>query len=995
MHQITRTDYRFAGNRGFKAQIYAGTAVAALFASLTPSYGQDVTGGIETVVVSSSRITASGFAAPTPTTVVGALDIQQNAQPNVFDTINQLPSLSGSTATNGAASGNGGTSSANNGLSSFNLRGLGTIRTLTLIDGQRVVPAYVTGITDISEFPQLLISRVDVVTGGASASWGSDAVGGVVNFVTDKKFNGIKGNTQVGRSNYGDDTSALFQLAAGTDLFGGRGHIESAAEFYRNDGVQAPNLVGGALAGGRCCNYNLQTLSYTTTTTPVGVPEFSPVTGAQNTSASEYGLITAGALKGISFDAQGNFTPFQFGSPCVGTICVGGDLTNTTQKTTVDDPLTRTVFYTRVSYDLTPKIEVYGTFNFGNVLTFDEPGTGQRTGLVIPCGNNTTGANFYLTASENAACVANKITSFTLGVSYDKFIPSPTSQTGIINIHTLRQQRRYVLGTDGAFNLFGTDWTFDAYAEHGENDASVKIRGIILNARYNAAADAVAGANGTAVCRLNLTTQGAPGCAPFPVFGPGVIAPNVWKYIAPDNGPVSLTSQRQEAAAISVNGTPFKNWAGDVALAFGAEYREEAYATTADPYGDGVTASNPNTAAYPSDPVLDPTGNNWFAGNFHHGSGNYHVYEAFVESGIPLIDSPAWGKADFNIAGRGTEYSTSGFVDTWKLGLTWDTPVNGIRLRALQSRDVRAPNLSELFKAEIVQNNNVIDRTLPSTAPNVNEQNHQVGNPNLKPETAQTTELGVVFQPDYLPGFNLSVDYFRVSIKKEIGSLTNQQEIDLCQIYNNTSYCGLFNLKGVVGTTNPSYVILQPFNLASQVNDGFDIEASYQFDLQDWDIPGRFTLRALATHNSKSILNSGVIGQPIAELAGAATPATGATGAGGGIPLWKTFMSQSWNIDPVTISLTERTFSAGVINPYGITCQAPACPVPTALHPTYSNQVIPGYFFLDIGGNYDFGNGMQAYFKVNNVTDKLPNPMQGLNYDPIGRVYRIGFRFNN
>jgi outer membrane receptor protein involved in Fe transport len=959
-------------------------------ADAAPRPAPEISGGvtrlaeIEAVVVSASRITASGFDAPTPTTVMSAADIHRSAQPNVFDTIAQLPYLQGSPGTQANANN---FSTGANGLSSFNLRGLGTIRTLVLIDGQRVVPAYVTGIADVSEFPQLLLQRVDLVTGGASASWGSDAVGGVINFVTDKKFTGIKGNIEGGISTYGDYTNALFQLAAGSDIFGGAGHVEASAEFYRNDGVPAPNVPGGALANGRCCNLYPGTLAYTATTTPAGVPEFTPVLGAQNSAASEYGLITSGPLKGTAFDVNGNPVAFQYGSPCVATTCVGGDLTDTAQRTTVDDPLTRTVLYTRLSYDIAKNIEIYGTLNYGNVFTGESPPQGNKTGLAIACGNAPGGANFYLPAAINTACVANNITSFTLGVSYDKL---PQTE-----MHTLRRQRRYVLGTDGTISLFGKDWGFDAYFQHGENDTSIHIKSILIPARYNAAVDAVAGPNGTVVCRSSVAQ--ASGCAPFDIFGGAPISVAALSYVDPPmNGPYSVTSERQEAASLSLNGTPFRDWAGDVALAFGAEYREEAYGTIGDPYGDGVSTANPNNAAYPADPLLGmANGNNWYAGNFHHGSGNYHVSEVFAEAGVPLVNTPQWGSASLNLEGRATAYSTSGFVDTWKLGMTWETPVDGVRLRVLQSRDVRAPNLSELFAAPITTNAGVINRLLPASAPVVNILNEAIGNPDLKPETAQTTELGLVFQPDTMPGFNISIDYYRVGLKKQIGSLTSQQVVDLCQLYGNSAYCGIFNLNGAPGTTNPNYVIVQPFNLAQTVTDGFDVEVNYQFDLHDWDIPGRFLLRGLADHVSKFISNTGVIGQPVAELAGAQVTATPTTGFGGGVPLWKILLMQEWSGDPFTLDVTERFFSNGVINPLAIVCQAPNCPAPTGQVPTFSAQNVPGYLFVDVGGSFRFSEKLQAYFKIDNIGDSLPKPFALLNSDPVGRVYRIGLRFNN
>jgi len=187
-----------------------------------PAEGTDESGRgdnraeVTTVVVTGTRITSRGFSAPTPTTIVNSEDIAKTAQPNIFTSVTQLPSLQGSSGTN---TNTFSTSSGQQGLSSFSLRGLGTIRTLTLLDGQRVVGANVTGVPDISQFPQLLIKRVDVVTGGASASYGSDAVGGVVNFITDKRFEGVKGLLQGGITTYGDDGQFNVGLAAGHALF--------------------------------------------------------------------------------------------------------------------------------------------------------------------------------------------------------------------------------------------------------------------------------------------------------------------------------------------------------------------------------------------------------------------------------------------------------------------------------------------------------------------------------------------------------------------------------------------------------------------------------------------------------------------------------------------------------------------------------------------------------------------------------------------------------
>src|SRR5690349_20736849 len=202
---------------------------------------------ISEVVVTGSRITTTGFSQPTPTTIISAADIEKAAAPNLFNTISQLPVLQGST---GRTTFVNSTSSGMQGLSSFSLRNLGTIRTLTLLDGQRVTPANVTGVADVSQFPQLLMKRVDVVTGGASASYGSDAIGGVVNFITDKKFEGFKTNLEIGQTTYHDDKNVTAQAAWGSAFLGDQLHLEVSGEYSKEDGVPAAGFGLGTGPGG-------------------------------------------------------------------------------------------------------------------------------------------------------------------------------------------------------------------------------------------------------------------------------------------------------------------------------------------------------------------------------------------------------------------------------------------------------------------------------------------------------------------------------------------------------------------------------------------------------------------------------------------------------------------------------------------------------------------------------------------------------------------------
>ena len=295
-------------------------------------------------------------------------------------------------------------------------------------------------------------------------------------------------------------------------------------------------------------------------------------------------------------------------------------------------------------------------------------GAFRLANLTVQCGNAAGGPNAFLPASINTACIANNITNFQYGTDNGAF-PNGT----VIN---QRDLNRVVVGADGSFNMFGSDWTWDSYAEHGVNDVSLHVRNIFLVPYYNAAIDAVAGPNGSIVCRS--TVAQAEGCIPINIFGGVPPLPGALNWIygnqqGHQTTPAMLTNERQEAASASINGTPFADWAGPVSIAFGAEYREEAYRVTGDPDGNGGT----------TDPLLSSAGNNWFAGNFHSGHGNYHVSEAFLETGVPLIKDDEWGTANLDLAGRATEYSTSGYVSTWKVGGTWDTPIDGIRLRSL------------------------------------------------------------------------------------------------------------------------------------------------------------------------------------------------------------------------------------------------------------------------------------------------------------------------
>jgi len=926
-----------------------------------------------TVVVSGSRIAARGFNQPTPTTSLTSADLEKAAKPNLFDTLTELPALQGST---GRTTNTYSTSSGIQGLSSLSLRGLGTIRTLTLLDGQRVVGANVTGVTDVSQFPQLLVKRVDVVTGGASASYGSDAVGGVVNFITDKKFTGFKANVEGGMTKYDDDKNGTLQAAWGKGFMNERLHVTVSGEFTKHQGIEAPRF-GQVNAGGRSWYDNPALQESTPAMQAAGAPRYKYIHNAQHIQYAKYGLITNGPLRGTAFGPGGAPYPFEYGTDCVGNFCVGGDRSGSVGNgTNLAMNFKRQVAYSRISWDLDADNEIYVTGNWAQVKSVFQPnpGAAKQGNLGIRCDNA------FLPASVAAGCATG--------------YPNGVMQVGTanaefpadINVHPTRTQRRFVVGADGRFALFGKDWRYDAYATHGENTTVIHVQDITLNPRYNFAIDAVRDpASGQVVCR-SAAARGA-GCRPINIFGDVPIDPAGWAYIAPRNGPMQHTDSSQDVASVNFNGEVWEGWAGPVSMAFGAEYRREKYAVHGDPYGAGVSAQSPYDAGYPQDPTLSAGGDNWFAGNYHNGAGTFNVKEAYVEFNIPFLKSDRWGEANLNVADREEKYSTAGHASAWKIGATWKTPLDGLRLRAVSSKDVRAPNLSELYAAMTVTNQAVNN----AQGSSVQIQQRNVGNPNLKPETARNNSFGIVLsQPGWARNFNFSVDYFDIKVKNVISSLNPQQEVDLCYA-GNQEVCSSVSINGPAGT---NYVLAQSFNFASLHTRGVDVETAWRKNLADFGMPGSVTLRGLASRTIHAISDPGVPGT---------TPSEGAGNMTGATPKWKALLSQSWDGllgDRLGLNLSERWVSAGVISNEYIECRT-GCPRPTAAHPTIYDNHLPGAVYVDFGANYNVSKQVTAYFKVDNLLDRDPvlvpqtNLSLALNpavYDAIGRTYRAGVR---
>lgn len=950
------------------AIVAAASASAPAQAQTAPPANQAVA---EEIIVTGSRIVRDGYEAPTPVSVLGMEELSNMAVTNVADAVNRLPAFGAAVTSRNASTS---VSSGTGGVNQLNLRGLGATRTLVLLDGKRMVGATLAGFdnngsaVDINAFPNGLISRVDVVTGGASAVYGSDALAGVVNFVLDKEYTGVKGSIDGGVTTYGDNLQYKVNLSAGTPFAGGRGHFLISGEHAYEDGIG-----NNPRPWGRTSYTIMNNPNYTPTN---GQPQIlaQPETGLA--TATRGGLIlscagfagTSCPLRGTQFLEGGAPAPFRFGSLISGNVMSGGDW----EVSRIDtDPmlairLERENIFTRVSYDLADTVTAFAEWswayaranNYQSVPNFNLGGVNIRSG------------NPYIPASVQAQMTALGITQFTMG----------TTNNDMPNLQALnsRTVRRYVAGFEGTATAFNGDWNWSASWARSTSHQSVRSPGNRINARYTRAVDAVLDGNGRVVCAVNADANPAnddPLCQPYNPMGINVNSDNTYVY---DTG-YMITVMAQDVVAFDASGEPFSTWAGPVSLALGAEHRRESV--------KGLASA------------LDET-DSFFAGNFHASQGKYNVTEGFLETVIPLAQNQAWAQSlDLNAAARFTSYSTSGFVTTWKVGATW-SPTDDFTIRATRSRDIRAPNLGDLFNSGRSGTGTVVDPAQNATLFIVTAVR---GNRLLTPEKADTTGVGLVLTPAFLPGFAASVDYYTINIKDAIASLSSQQYVDRCHNGSAPQLCS-FITRDASG--NITFIAVQPANILSQKASGMDIEASYNLPLgslnEAWD--GDLSLRALATNVFK--LNTI---DTVATTRGAGIQANGgAVGLGSALsaPKFRYMLSARYTNGPASGTVTMRGIGSGVYNTSFIECTA-QCPAATATAPTINNNHVPGITYFDLGLNYKFMNdAIEAYFVAENMFDKDPPFVAGDRgngfysgqgnsalYDRLGRTFRLGVRF--
>lgn len=930
------------------ALAFCGTASQAMAAADMAPAAQPAPSAVAadvSIIVTGSRIKRDGYDAPTPLTVVSADAIAKAAPSNVADYVNTLPQLNPNST---PRVGNGATSTGTAGLNLLDLRGLGPNRTLVLVDGQRVAPSTQTGAVDVNNVPTSLLKRIDVVTGGASAAYGSDAVAGVVNFIVDKQFEGFRLNLNGGVTDRNDNRNWQITGAFGTRFAEDRGHFLMSVEHQHEDGI---DQLDPKKRDWYNATYLVANPAYVAGN---GQPKTIVASNVNYSNLALGGLITSGALKGTAFGPGGTPYQFNYGTLAVNStqpssnFMIGGQTWNEGNVVALSPQIDRTNVWGRLSYQLTDSITASFDGSYGRTHTIGSAAYQRYTGGASPFGAVSIN-NPYLPASVKAAGVAAGVSTFAYGMS--------TFDMGRMVNDIARENFRVV----GALNgKFGEGWSWQTYYQYGQSNINVQLRNTTNIARMALAVDATTNSSGAIVCRSSLANP-TNGCIPLNIFGTGVADPNAIGWI---KGTASQTQKISESViAASINGSLAHTWAGPVSIAAGIEHRSES----ASAVGDALSQTN-----------------GWVTGNFKTNAGGFKVTEGFGEVVVPLLKNSSYGKsADFNGAVRVTHYSTAGTVTTWKMGLTYE-PVSDIKLRVVRSRDIRAPSISEGFAAGATQAVDVIVPTGGAYAPGTFRITQVTnGNTALRPEIADTLSLGAVVKPRFLPGFSASIDYFNIRVKDAITTLAVNDMVTLC-------YAGVSSVCSLITADPTTHAITQisrvPVNVASLRVRGLDFDASYRQSLGRL-LPGSVSIRVLATRALNYALNTGVT---MTEYAGV----NGGPFATFAIPKWRTNTTIGYDNDRVSLTATMRTVSAGVYNNAFVEGV------------DIDHNTIKGATYFDLGGSYritgDSRRNIEAYFKVDNLLDKSPavaagNVSSALQtnptlYDVLGRAYRIGLR---
>lgn len=958
------------------------------------------------VVVTGTRIRVPDYEGSAPVASVSGEALRNAGTTNVTDFLTDQPALVGSTTLqDNSNAGNRGSV----GLNLLNLRNLGSQRTLTLVNGRRHVAAQPgSQSVDVNTIPVALIQRVDVLTGGTSAIYGADGVSGVVNFILRDDFDGLDVRAQTGSSDNGGGDNNFVSFLAGKNILDGAANFTVGAEFSKTARVGREDRAFSSLAGSEALISNPN----------YGAPgEYQQdfFRNARYIDTSPGGSVYTNLDFGDSFsgvDFNGDGTPFEDGIYSEGFIMIGGDGSQLAAfGTDLIPELQRGSLNATFNVELTPKATVFGEFKYVNTQTQFQSQPSFDYGLFIPIDNPYIPQTIYDAATAPDG-IANAIGGVLM--ARDNF------DLGFITRDVERETYRAVFGVRGDFT---DNLAYELSLNYGRTDETNTEGNNRIAERYYAAIDAVdegefltGVANGNIVCRSNLDPTAIPigeflgtefdastwgttftpgansGCQPLNLFGDGVASQAALNWIMTESTTLNTVEQFVLNGFVSGDTTGlFELPGGPVSFVLGGEYRKEE--ANSMPSLLEIEAGNVG---------YDIT---WLgeAAPLH---GGFEVKEAFGEIYLPLLrDLPFVQNLTVNGAYRYSDYSTAGGTDAWNVGLRWDIN-DSFGLRSSVAQAVRAPNISELF-LPVQQTFAIIDDPCDDDNyqaginPEVREANCRAalglgagdpytfnnttsstvegrvgGNPDLDTEEAKTFTAGAVFQPSFLPGLSLALDYYEIKLENAIQFFSAQAIVDKCyDLPQPNQFCDLVSRDADTNFVDG----FEQFgvNVASYETTGWDLTVRYQLDPADFGVTqdiGRFGFSMTANKLDQLTFTEDP-SDPLTvnETVGQAF-----------VPEWQATVDISWEWKNLFVNYGYNWFDEtrrfeGRPDDY--------------VDPAYKNYSARSVH--DIQMRYTVDERVEIYGGVNNVGDQKPD--RGLSdypVGPLGRYFYLGMNLS-
>uniref|UniRef100_UPI0035CB0B1D TonB-dependent receptor domain-containing protein n=1 Tax=uncultured Sphingomonas sp. TaxID=158754 RepID=UPI0035CB0B1D len=1002
------------------AQPAAAAPASADTAQVPPAQQADGGATAADIVVTGSRLAARGYRTPTPVTVIDQQDIKLAGTQNIETLLGSSPQFTGSQLTGPTAN------TVPAGTAQLNLRGFGEQRNLVLVNGRRFAISGPAQTTDVNTIPSALIKRTEVVTGGSSAVYGSDAISGVVNFILRDDFHGVEINAQNTVTQHTANPTYTADVTAGTNFADGRGNITASFNYLNRGGYTRADRGGWATPSMADGCVTSSSFSTTRPGTPLAVPTgqtclsaggrpgliFSgsgttpngrigniPVVGAANSTPGLNAALIAAGLGGIG---SRGFT-FNAAGTAARPATTPGDDYDLGPDAYIIVPQERLLGNLFAHYDFAPAATLYveGTIA-NNKVQAQLPSTGVSGNFLVNTNNPylspalqnvLTQLDLAETGPTTVTNGASKLTT-TRGdglavLNINRRVNEAGFRTNLTDINTYRG----LVGMRGKIGSvsdhFLTDLSYDVYYSYARTEETDTANGAVSLSAFQ---------NGL------LSVNGATPL--LNIFGANLTSAGVAAISATTR---NRTTATQQVANASINGQLFQMPAGPVDFNAGVEWRRASATFSPDARLASGDLSGFNAAL--------PT------------SGSETAKEEFAEIRVPLLAhtrfaerlaiSGAFRHSDYDLKGVGSLWTYSGGAEY--------APTRDITFRGQYQRSIRAPNVLELFGGQTTSGPSLTDpcssrqpvsgqtaavraacvatgvpAALVFTAevqPNQFINAVTGGNPNVGAETSDTKTLGIVLTPTFVPGFAFSADYFNIDLKGAIAPLGGSPANVLNLCYNviqdaSSPFCRAITRDPLTGQiAAPGYITATNANTGALKTSGIDFASSYSLRT-GFGLDGKGSRFSLGTDITWTRSFTSV---PVAALS-TRNECVGSFGqtCGQPIPAWKGVTRFTWNSGPLTLSLRHRFIGAVTVDTYVLPLRSGGV-VPSLA--SLSNPVIPTQHYFDLSGSIDVGDRFQINAGINNLADRDP-PIVGSSapsdntfaatYDVEGRTMFVG-----